>query len=104
MKYIDIDKRAMELFKEGHEVKYFEMILCFAMQNLFVEKPEIEISQEEFDNILRDMVDYLADNYEISPWIVADAIITVISKTSVQEFLKDYEDQAKLLEGELDLR
>jgi hypothetical protein len=102
MKYSEIDKRAMELFKAGHEVKFYEMVLCFAMQNLFVGEDEIELTETQFSDVLSDMVDYLADNFEESPWFVADTIVRIIDKHGVEAFLNDYNNDRQLLDKEME--
>lgn len=102
MKYSELDTRAMQLFKAGHEVKFYEMVLCFAMQNLFEDSDEIELTETQFSDILRNMVDYLADNFEESPWFVADTIVKIIKAHGVEAFIDDYNNGAQLLEREME--
>lgn len=99
MKYSELDTRAMQLFKAGHEVKFYEMVLCFSLQNLFEDDNEIELSNHQFDKLLSEMTSYLADNYHISPWHVADAIVELIKKHGVDAVING--DCGNALEAEI---
>lgn len=99
MKYSELDTRAMQLFKAGHEVKFYEMVLCFSLQNLFEDSDEIELTETQFSDLLSEMVDYLADNFEESPWFVADALVAMIKSNGIDAVLNG--DCGNALEAEL---
>lgn len=101
MKFEDVNNRATELFKENHEVKFYEMILLFSIEELFTEAEEISLSEHQFNNLLNCMTSYLADDYHVSPWHVADALVAVIMKHDVDKTIEDFRNDGKLFEAEL---
>jgi len=102
MKFSDLDKRGVELFTEHHEVKFYEMILCFAAEELFEEDiDEIELTNYQFNKLLNCMTCYLADDYHVSPWHVADALVALVKKHGADTVITDCNDGGKLLETEL---
>ena len=102
MKFIEVDSRAIKLFKEGHEVKFYEMVLYFAVEELFEDIDEIELTDSQFDKLLRGMVSYLADNYDISPWCVADAIVNLVREYGANTVIADCDGTGRLLEKALE--
>ncbi len=101
MKFEDVNNRATELFKENHEVKFYEMVLCFSLEELFNETEEISLSEHQFNKLLNCMTNYLADDYHESPWHVADALVAVIKKHDVDKTIEDFTNDGKLFEAEL---
>jgi hypothetical protein len=47
------------------------------------------------------MTNYLADDYHVSPWHVADALVAVIKKHDVDKTIEDFRNDGKLFEAEL---
>ena len=101
MKFNEVNNRAQELMKQGHEVKFYEMVLCFSLEELFTEADEIELSDYQFNELLSGMVNYLADNYHELPWHVADAIVNAIKSSCVNTVITDFENDCELIEAEL---
>ena len=102
MTFYEIDSRATELWKEHHEVKFYEMILCYALEELFEDSEEIELSDYQFNELLSCMTNYLADDYHVSPWLVADAIVNAIKSSCVNTVITDFENGCELIEAELE--
>lgn len=102
MKFADFDKRATKLFKEHHEVKFYEMILCYSLEALFESDEETDIPEYQYNGLLNCMVNYLADNYHVSPWHVADALTALIRKYGIEKTIADTDYDCELLEKELE--
>lgn len=102
MKFTEVDQRAMKLVNERHEIKFYEMILYFAVEELFTEADEIELSDYQFNKLLSCMANYLANNYHESPWHVADAIVNAIKNSCVNTVIADFENGCELIEAELE--
>ena len=107
MKFTEVSNKANELFKEHHEVKFYEMILYYAVEELFVDTDEIELSDYQFNELLNCMVNYLADNYHVSPWHVADAIVNAIKTIGIENngvntVITDFDNGCELIEAELE--
>ena len=101
MKFSEVDNRAQELMKQGHEVKFYEMILCFSLEELFTEADEIELSDYQFNGLLNEMTCYLADDYHESPFHVADALVVLVKKHGADAVIADCSNGGKWLEAEL---
>ena len=99
MKFNEVDNRAKELMKQGHEVKFYEMVLCFSLEELFTEADEIELSDYQFNRLLNEMTCYLADNYHESPFHVADALVALVKKYGAEAVISG--DCGNALEAEL---
>ena len=102
MKFNDLHKKATDLFEQRVEVKFYEMVLCYSLEELFVDNDEIQLTDEQFSDLLDCMTDYLADCTHISAWDVADAITKVIGTHNVEKFIEDYNKGGKLLEKALE--
>ena len=108
MKFIELDSKSIKLMKEHHEIKFYEMILCFSLEELYDgdadtnSEDEIPVTEAQFEGLLNCMVNYLADDYHVSPWHVADALINLVRKHGVEKVIADCDDEGKLLEKELE--
>lgn len=108
MKFIEVDSKALKLMKEHHEIKFYEMILCFSLEELYDSaadtnsEEEIPVTEAQFEGLLNCMVNYLADDYHVSPWHVADAITNLIRKYGASKTLTDCLYDNELLEKELE--
>jgi hypothetical protein len=99
MKFTEVEQRAMKLVNEHHEIKFYEMVLCFALEELFTEADEIELSDYQFNRLLNEMTCYLADDYHESPWHVADALVALVKKHGADAVING--DCGNALEAEL---
>lgn len=102
MKFNDLYKKATDLFEQRVEIKFYEMVLCYSLEELFTNNDEIQLTEPQFQELLECMTDYLADCTHISAWDVADAITKVIDKHGIEKFIEDYDSGAKLLETALE--
>lgn len=106
MKFIKVDGRARQLMAEHHEVKFYEMVLCFALEELYDdEKPaeeEIPITEIQYKSLLNNMTDYLSNDFHESPWHVADAFVNLIREHGIEKVLADYDNYGDMLEKELE--
>lgn len=90
MKLQDISNKAEELQKKNPAPAFYEMVLCFALENLF-DTGEEELSQPDYIGLLRIMERHCDDYYKFSPWIIADAIVACCRKYGASEFIANYE-------------
>ena len=108
MKFIELDSKSIKLMKEHHEVKFYEMILCFSLEELYDSdadtnsEDEIPVTEAQCEGLLNCMVNYLADDYHVSPWHVADAITNLIRKHGAAKTLADCLYDNELLDKELE--
>ena len=105
MKFIEIDSRAIKLSKEHHEIKFYEMVLCFAAEELYeadTDGEDIPMTEEQFKQLLNCMACYLDSDFHESPWHVADALINLVRKHGVEKVIADCDDEGKLLAKELE--
>jgi hypothetical protein len=99
MKFNEVENRAKELMEQGHEVKFYEMVLCFSLEELFTEAEEISLSEHQFNRLLNEMTCYLADDYHESPWHVADALVALVKKYGAESVING--ECGNALEAEL---
>jgi hypothetical protein len=94
-------KRANELLQENVKEKYYEMVLCFSLQDVFNTEDE-QITEKDFRTLLSIMTDYLESCYRVAPYDVADSIMRLlIAGYSVAELEADFMDDGTLLEDEV---
>lgn len=103
MKFIEVANRAKQLAEEQHEIKFYEMVLCFAAEELYeADEDDFQMTEEQLKQLLRCMTSYLADDFHESPWHVADALINLVKKHGADKIISDCDDEGKLLEKELE--
>ena len=103
MKFIEVENRALKLSHEGHEVKFYEMVLCWAAEELWVDGLEEELlTEEQLKELVSCMADYLADDFHESPWHVADALINLVKEHGAEKVISDCDNGGELLEKELE--
>lgn len=90
MKLQEISNKAEELQKKNPAPTFYEMVLCFALENLFNSEDE-ELTEFNYQELLRIMERHCDYYYKFSPWIIADAIVACCRKYGVGEFIANYE-------------
>ena len=101
MKYENLNNRANQLRKEQVESSFYEMVLCYGLESLCDNIEQEVVSDEQFNELLSIMYNYLQDCYRVAPWDVADAITNLIKEIGIDAFLNDCHNNGSLLEDEL---
>lgn len=102
MKFAEIYKTGINLQKQGAHINFYKMCLCYALQDLFKDEDHEPFTQEQFKALDRIMYNYCEDNYTISPWEVADAIVDCCKENGVDEFIDNCESsEGTMLEDKL---
>lgn len=102
MKFAEIDKIATGLQKKGAHINFYKMCLCYALEDMFKTKEHEPFTHEQFKALDRIMYNHCEDNYTISPWEVADAIVACCMENGVDEFIDEYESsEGTVLEDKL---
>lgn len=97
----EVMNRANKLNQENVREKYYEMVLCYSIQDVFTTDDE-EITEKDFRTLLLIMTDYLDTCYRVSPYDVADSILRLLNAGySVAELEEDHMNDGTLLEDEV---
>lgn len=73
----EVMNRANKLNQENAKEKYYEMVLCYSIQDVFTTDDE-EITDKDFRTLLLIMTDYLDSCYRVSPYDVADVLVHLL--------------------------
>jgi hypothetical protein len=102
MKFTEIDKMAIDLQKQSVHTDFYKMCLCFSLQNMFKTEEHEPFTKEQFSALNRIMYNHCEDNYTISPWEIADAIVDCCEEHGVEEFIDNYDfSNGTMLEDKL---
>lgn len=102
MKFAEIYRTGFDLHKQGAHIDFYKMCLCYALQDMFKDEDHEPFTKEQFWALDRIMYNHCEDNYKISPWEVADAIVACCQENGVAEFIKEYESgEGTILEDKL---
>lgn len=102
MKFTEIYEIAADLQRRRVDTDFYRMCLCYALQDLFEGEDHEPFTHEQFLALDRIMYNYCEDNYRISPWEVADAIMTCCEENGVAELIADYDSgEGTMLEDKI---
>ena len=90
MKFVEIDKIAAGLQRQGAHINFYKMCLCYALEYMFESDDHEPFTHEQFLALDRIMYNYCEDNYTVSPWEVADAIVACCKENGVAELIADF--------------
>ena len=97
MNFTTLNNRASKLMKEGHKSKFYEMVLCYGLENLCENDTDKFINENQFDELLAVISDYLEDCYHVSVYDAVDGCINCIKEVGIDAFLKDCDSNGDML-------
>ena len=101
MKYNELNQRASKLMAERHRIKFYEMVLCYGLENLYDDEDFEEITEDQFNELLSVIYDYLDDCYHVSVYDAVDGCISCIEEVGIEVFLEDCNSCGTMLEDKM---
>lgn len=87
-----LQQKADEL--KNSKLQFYTYVMCYCMQYA-LELGASEVSEEEFDELVGIMNDYLEGCSQVSPWTCGDAIAMCIAEYGVRDTIDNYNCEGK---------
>lgn len=100
MKFTELNKITTDLQKQGAHINFYKMCLGYALQDMFKNEDHEPFTKEQFNALDRIMYNHCEDNYKLSPWEVADAIVACCEENGIDEFIDEYESSEGAILGD----